>query len=279
MGSPRPLRPPLLSSCLANVNVLLAELDLVCPACDALAAHTASFCPRCGGALHGPHAPTGIPLTPFPLDLYRPGEAELVVLRGATGPGERFAVPAGGATLGRNGDIPLAGDPFVAPLAASVDYRDGRLLLRVEAGAVYLRIGGQVRLGVGDEFAVGDHLLRLDAVLHPDPRLGSADLLGSPRPSEGVLFRIARMLPGGRRGRIHLLAPPIRIGRRLGELLLPEDRFVSGRHCALYWDGDHALLEDLSSSNGTFVRLPSGVPTPLHRGDTLRLGQHILRLR
>lgn len=229
--------------------------------------------------MRGLVTPSGSPPAPSPLDLIRHGAAELVLLRGAGEPGARYPIPPEGATLGREGDIRFPGDPTLSPFAASFAYRDGLLLVRVEADAAYLRIHGQVRLRPGDEFTIGDHLLRLDAILSPGPTAEGEAIQGSPRPADGLLLRIVEMLPGGRHGRTHLLPPPVRIGRRQGELLLPEDRFVSGRHCALYWDGEQVILEDLQSSNGTFARLAPGVATPLRRGDTLRLGQNILRLR
>jgi hypothetical protein len=64
------------------------------------------------------------------------------------------------------------------------------------------------------------------------------------------------------------------------DLVLGDD-FVSGRHACLRWDGVDWLLEDLGSTNGTFV---NGQRCPPHQerrvpiGATLQIGDVVLRL-
>jgi pSer/pThr/pTyr-binding forkhead associated (FHA) protein len=75
------------------------------------------------------------------------------------------------------------------------------------------------------------------------------------------------------------------IGRRdLAENILPDidltdygalDRGVSRRHARFFVRGAQLFVEDLGSTNATFVnqvRLPAGQPHPLNDGDTLWLG-------
>lgn len=58
----------------------------------------------------------------------------------------------------------------------------------------------------------------------------------------------------------------------LAEIRL-EDPFASGRHAQLLWHGGIVVLEDLGSTNGTYLNeeLVTG-PQPLHRGDRVRIG-------
>ncbi|MBN1565394.1 MAG: FHA domain-containing protein [Anaerolineae bacterium] len=59
-------------------------------------------------------------------------------------------------------------------------------------------------------------------------------------------------------------------GRRLG---------VSRRHAVIHMAGDTITVEDLGSSNGTFIndeRLTPGQPAPLLSGDKLRLGKLVI---
>lgn len=256
------------------MSTLLAELDLVCDRCDALSPPRTSACPRC----HVPFEDAAP--SPFlaRLDSYAGEEAELVILRGQSEQGRILRIPPEGATIGRTeGDVRLLGDETLAPLAARFAYQGGRLFVRDEAGGtgVFVSIGEQVVLEPGHSFALGDHLLRHGGLLLRRP---GADIQGAPFPGKGPLLRLETLLLGGGVGRVHLLPFPIRIGRRQGEVLL-RDRFVSGRHCALYWDGERVVLEDLGSTNGTFLRLPPRQWHPLRRGDTLRLGRNILQLR
>ncbi|NJP07605.1 MAG: FHA domain-containing protein [Chloroflexaceae bacterium] len=57
---------------------------------------------------------------------------------------------------------------------------------------------------------------------------------------------------------------------------------VGRRHMRLIIQNNHILMEDLDSTNGSFVngsRLPPRTPQPLHDGDELRLGKLVLRVQ
>ena len=52
-----------------------------------------------------------------------------------------------------------------------------------------------------------------------------------------------------------------------------EDSFASSRHARLVPEGDVMVLEDLGSTNGTYLNgEPLRGPQPLHVGDTIRIG-------
>jgi len=55
-----------------------------------------------------------------------------------------------------------------------------------------------------------------------------------------------------------------------------DDAFMSRRHAAITWDGKRAMLTDLGSSNGTFIRLMG--PTPVKNGDHVRMGDQLMRI-
>ncbi len=89
-------------------------------------------------------------------------------------------------------------------------------------------------------------------------------------------------MKGRRRGEVArlVLAPDGVIGRNGAcALALVGDDEVSARHARLFVQDRRLLLEDLGSTNGTWlngVRLLA--PTPLREGDVLRVGQTELRL-
>jgi hypothetical protein len=118
------------------------------------------------------------------------------------------------------------------------------------------------------------------------------------------LFRIARALvgdlraaarePGAELGRQVVVASPAgepeegtslaldaiaTIGRDVNNAVVVEDQFVSAEHAILTFRGRAWYLEDLESTNGTFV---NGAPvegvTPLGFGDVIQIGQVRLRL-
>jgi len=59
-------------------------------------------------------------------------------------------------------------------------------------------------------------------------------------------------------------------------------RAVSRQHAQIVRHGQNHLVEDLGSSNGTFLngkRLPTKVPVPFQEGDLLRIGPYVFSLR
>jgi pSer/pThr/pTyr-binding forkhead associated (FHA) protein len=78
--------------------------------------------------------------------------------------------------------------------------------------------------------------------------------------------------------------PSVSIGRAApSELVISDDPDLSRRHARIFWDSSSWMLEDLDSSNGTFIgefqaasRL-SG-PTAINDGQIFRVGLTRLRL-
>jgi len=185
--------------------------------------------------------------------------------------------------VGRATDaLRLSADDTLPAVAASFTYRDGRIFVRDEGGAsgVFVRLAAPAILGESDDFSLGDKLLRFLGKVPPTPPTtsGSTRLLGSARTGNGPLLRLQVMHLGGIPGRIFARPAPLRIGRALGEILFPDDPFVSARHCEIDLDPAGAILRDLGSSNGTFLRLPRGGERELRAGDTIRLGRNVFRV-
>ena len=55
-----------------------------------------------------------------------------------------------------------------------------------------------------------------------------------------------------------------------------DDAFLSRRHCTITWDGQRATITDLTSSNGTFVRLTG--PLTIRAGEHVRMGDQLFRI-
>ena len=61
---------------------------------------------------------------------------------------------------------------------------------------------------------------------------------------------------------------------------LPEDTFVSSLHARVYAADGQVLVEDLGSTNGTFVNQARVTTTmPLAKGDRLKVGSTVLEAR
>jgi pSer/pThr/pTyr-binding forkhead associated (FHA) protein len=69
------------------------------------------------------------------------------------------------------------------------------------------------------------------------------------------------------------------IGRNPGNDILIENVGVSRRHAIIKWTGDHAVVEDLGSANGTFVNGQKITSRPVQDGDEILVLKHRLVYR
>jgi hypothetical protein len=73
---------------------------------------------------------------------------------------------------------------------------------------------------------------------------------------------------------------PILIGRAPECTLVLDDDYASGRHARLSLQGGTWMVEDLGSTNGTFLgRNRVQDPVPIAPGATVRIGRTVLELR
>src|SRR3954454_860984 len=80
--------------------------------------------------------------------------------------------------------------------------------------------------------------------------------------------------------RADLASAPILIGRGSDAAIRLDDDYVSTRHARIASSGDQWFVEDLGSTNGTYIgshRLTQ--PTSLQVGSTVRIGKTTLELR
>lgn len=80
--------------------------------------------------------------------------------------------------------------------------------------------------------------------------------------------------------RLRLQAGPILIGRAEDSTLVLDDDFASTRHARLVQQGDGWAVEDLGSTNGTYVdRMKVTATTPVAIGVPIRIGRSVMELR
>jgi len=66
------------------------------------------------------------------------------------------------------------------------------------------------------------------------------------------------------------------IGRLPDNVVVIDNPAVSGHHACVFRDGEQFVVEDLASTNGTFVNGKRITRHPLRHGDTMRLGKHTI---
>ncbi len=95
----------------------------------------------------------------------------------------------------------------------------------------------------------------------------------------GSLFSLEEVFHGGRPGRVCTRSGPVlAVGKSGCDLNFPNDPLIQPRHCEVVVDPMGALLRDLNTADGTFIRLAQGTERNLLPGDMVRIGQQILKI-
>ena len=104
---------------------------------------------------------------------------------------------------------------------------------------------------------------------------------GAPFPRRDAVPRRLVVTAGSLRGTtLPLGASPVLIGRAASCTLVLDDDFSSSRHARIYPEAGQWYVEDLGSTNGTFVgRQRVGEPVPVGIGSQIKIGQSILELQ
>jgi pSer/pThr/pTyr-binding forkhead associated (FHA) protein len=196
------------------------------------------------------------------------------VLRSLTGGPERYDLPSSASLIGAEGLVNLPGERFCHPREAALSFDAGHVLLEdLEGGnGVFLRIRTPVELDLGDEFVVGDQLLRIERnpVADDGPDPDPTYFYSSPKwPSS---FRVVQVFEGGASGCcVVARGNTLQIGSAVGDLIFPDDPLVADQHCLIEEQAGVMVLTDLSSRTGVFVRV-RGAQELVH-GDELLVGR------
>ena len=231
--------------------------------------------------------PSAPPLPNQPIALTRPAEAEAVplvrppklrfrlhVLRSMGGGPDVYEPRGDEIILGAKGGISLAGEKFCHPSEAILKWKNGSLLVEDFEGGngVFLRVRRPVEVEPGDEFIVGDQLLRImkNPVADDEPDPDPTYFYSSPKwPSA---FRVVQIFEGGAEGAaVVARGTTLQVGSAVGDLVFPNDPLVSEQHCYIEEQAGSIVLTDLQSRTGVFVRVKS--EERLDHGDQIIVGR------
>jgi len=256
-----------------------------CPQCQTPIQATDAFCSSCGHRLGegGAKGQTMFMHVATPHVAQKP-RARLVLVKPDGSEGTVFSLAAEKTTIGRSqGTIMFPKDVYISPRHAELFFKDGQLTI-LDCGSlngIYRKMTETTQIHPGSYFRIGRQLLRLEApgnfqplALEATPEDDSI-FWGSPPPQ--VWARLLQVLEGGKIGEIHLLTQvETIIGREDGEILFPEDSFISSRHCKVSNKDGICVLQDLGSSNGTYLRL--GQSHTLKHDDRIQIGNQVLKV-
>jgi len=198
----------------------------------------------------------------------------LHVLRSLSGGPERYDPAGTEALIGSQGSVQLPGEQFCHPREARLSARDSRLWIEDLAGGngVFLRIRTPVELELGDEFVVGDQLLRIEKNPVPDDGPDPAPTYFYSSPKWPSSFRVLQIFEGGANGCcVVARGNTLQVGSAIGDLVFPDDPLVGEQHCLIEEQAGSVVITDLGSRTGVFVRVHG--EQELTHGDELLIGR------
>ena len=265
----------------------LAEKTSPCPHCGAGVPENFRFCHVCGQDLHEETAAAATAEAPAervsaPAVAEAPRQAapaaRLVLIQPDGSEGEVFPLAAGPTMIGRATGGIFANDAYLSPEHAEFRFESDQLVVKdmESLNGVYIRIEPDVPIELfdGSIFRVGQEILRFDAPSAPEPSPDGTQHMGSPH--RGYLGRISLLVGRQTTGNSYPIPPHgIHLGRERGDVVFPEDGYVSGLHCRVHSEVGHVFLTDIGSSNGTFVRVANESYVP--QGTFVLMGQQLFR--
>ncbi len=256
--------------------------SMACAQCGAPVPKTHGFCGSCGARIHRPTA------NPQAVEDEQDGESEdgeesnarLVLINPDGSTGETIVLKQGDNVFGRDsGPDVVREDPFLSPEHACFKLAgtDLQVVDLDSLNGVYFRIVESVEIQHEDHIRVGRQLLHFQLLDEAEPVFAAADdteVLGSPiGDAWGRLVRVSN--PGVSSTAFLLRGIDEVIGRERGAVIFADDGFVSARHARITVDAGHCFLEDLRSSNGTFLRVRTA--RRINHGDLVLMGQQPMR--
>jgi pSer/pThr/pTyr-binding forkhead associated (FHA) protein len=271
MSAPAPMPAPVAAPAPAA-----AGAELKCTNCGSMNNPNFKFCGTCGAPMgaSAPAMPAVAPAQPAaPVGGQR---GTLVLIRADGSEGDSF--PLGQRTdVGREAGGLFASDSYLSPRHATFTFGSSGLTVEDlgSLNGVYLRIASDSPQEVRDRsiFRIGQEIIRFERLAAP-PMKDGVELMGSP--STGIIGRICLIIGRETNGNCYTIpAGGLHLGRERGDILFPDDGYVSGLHCRLHEEAGRLMITDVGSSNGTFLRIlgPSNVPS----GSMLLLGQQLFR--
>lgn len=275
----------------ADIGRTQMGVRVTCPVCKTETSAIDGYCEECGFALEGAEGVQELPSLEMP---------ELPVLMDALG--NTYTLRPGVNTVGRlNADI-LLPDPSVSRSHARITVQNGVITVEDVGSTNGTFVNGQkltpqepVTLTNGAEITFGGTKLTLQmpGALPAEQASAEAELAASapvtqtltvtaqeetaePEAPEEATEVVAYWCSDDGTMRTPLSPGMYTIGRRPSNHIVITDPYVSGNHAILLVEPDLVNIEDVGSTNGTFVddtKLIPHVAAPLPFGVKVQIGQ------
>ncbi len=246
----------------------------LCVACGAEIAPGFAFCGACGAPVPGAQPPAEVSAPVIAADSSR-----LVLIQPDGTEGGHVEIPTSEVAVGRDAGGFFETDPFLSPTHAIFKTEGSEVTVR-DAGSlngVFFKItpNESVEIKSGAVFRMGQELILFERIDRGSASPDGTEKMGSP--IEGLWGRVALIVSQGRLGNAFPVGGEgVVFGRERGNILFPEDGYVSGMHLKLYTRNNKFYLSDLGSSNGTFLKVADEMR--LGDGAFLLMGQQLFRV-
>jgi len=180
--------------------------------------------------------------------------------------------------IGRGQGALFDADPYLSPRHAEFHLDGNGLVVRdlKSLNGVFFRLTQEEALDSGHIFRIGQELLRFDVIAEPMPLEDGTEIIGTPNP--GYWGRISVIVGRDVDGpAFPIFEEAIVLGRERGDILFPEDGYVSATHARISLRDGHVYLQDLGSSNGSFLRING--ERQVEQGSLLLMGQQLFRVQ
>jgi len=252
----------------------------LCPTCGNAVPAEFTFCGQCGTRLEGSQKHAAITAPTRAAAAPSAGGAthgKLILIRPDGTEGGVHPLDEGENVIGRGLGALFDADGYLSPRHAEIVLNAAGGVVR-DTGSlngVYVKLNAEEQIVDGDIFRIGQELLRFDEIPPPVPLDDGTDVMGSPNP--GYWGRLALIVGRDQDGSAFpLFGDGVTLGRERGDILFPEDGYVSGQHARISMRDGRFYLEDLNSSNGTFIRVRG--ERALKPGAALLMGQQLFRV-
>ncbi len=242
----------------------------LCPNCGSPLPDGFAFCGKCGHRIAGVAAAK--PVTTAP------AAAKLVFIQPDGSPGGAMPLQIGENTVGRETGGLFENDPFLSPTHAI--FTVGKDITVKDAGSlngVFVRLAPNVATEIhpGDVIRLGQEIVLFEMLEKGQPAPDGTDLMGSP--IEGLWGRLSLIVgPNRTENAFPIGGDGVTLGRERGDIVFPEDGYVSGSHLRLQRHGLKIEIIDLQSSNGSFLKVHE--PVKLDKGAYLLMGQQLFQV-
>ena len=202
---------------------------------------------------------------------------KLILIRPDGTEGGALALNEGETVIGRGMGPMFDGDAYLSPRHAMFVLNAAGLVVSDlhSLNGVFIKLTDEEEIASGTIFRIGQELLRFDMIQPPAPLEDGTEILGSPNPGfwGRLVVIVGRDVDGSA---FPLFGDAVVLGRERGDILFPEDGYVSGTHARISFRDGRVYLADLGSSNGTFLRI--GGERPLPSGSFLLMGQQLFKV-